>query len=91
MDYALVTVRAEKMHWQADMELPARMKIKELAVRILETLKPYEEERFCHVSEISLFHEQKNCIRMLRWQIMGSGTAVSWISDIDTKEAKAGD
>ena len=59
MEYALVTVRAEKMHWQADMELPARMKIKELAVRILETLKLYEEERFCHVSEISLFHEQK--------------------------------
>lgn len=59
MEYALVTVRAEKMHWQVDMELPARMKIRELAVRILETLKLHEEERFSHVSEIHLFHERK--------------------------------
>ncbi|MCI8946827.1 MAG: hypothetical protein HFI91_07140 [Lachnospiraceae bacterium] len=59
MEYALVTVRAEKMHWQADMELPARMKIRELAVQILETLKLHDEERFYHVSEISLFYQDK--------------------------------
>lgn len=59
MEYALVTVRAEKMHWQADMELPARMKIRELTVQILETLKLHEEERFYHVSEIGLFYEEK--------------------------------
>ena len=46
MEYALVTVRAQAMHWQADMELPAGMKIRELAVQILETLKLYDEERF---------------------------------------------
>lgn len=70
MEYALVTVRAEKMHWQADMELPARMKIRELAVQILETLKLHDEERFYHVSEISLFYQDKNYIWMLRWRII---------------------
>ena len=59
MEYALVTVRAEKMHWQADMELPARMKIRELTVQILETLKLHDEERFYHVSEIGQFYEEK--------------------------------
>ena len=59
MEYALVTVRAQAMHWQADMELPAGMKIRELAVQILETLKLYDEERFYHVSEISLLNQGK--------------------------------
>lgn len=63
MEYALVTIRVEKMHWQIDMELPSRMKIKELVVKILETLKLYDEERFYHISEISLFHEQKKLHR----------------------------
>lgn len=59
MEYALVTVRVEKMNWQTDMELPAKMRIRELVAKILETLKMYDEERFCQISEISLFYEQK--------------------------------
>ncbi len=59
MEYALVTVRAEQMHWQTDMELPAWMKIRELVVKILETLKMFDEERFFQVSEISLYYGQK--------------------------------
>lgn len=59
MEYALVTVRLEKMRWQIDMELPAKMKIKELVIKILETLKMYDEERFYHISQISLFHGEK--------------------------------
>ncbi len=59
MESAMVTARVEKMSWQIDMELPAKMRIKELVMEMLETLKMYDEERFCQISEISLFHEQK--------------------------------
>lgn len=57
VEYALVTVRVEKLNWQADMELPARMRIRDLLVKMLETLKMYDEDCFSHISQIRLYYQ----------------------------------
>ena len=54
MDFALVTVRVESMHFQVDMEMPAKMRIKELVPKLLEVLKNYDESRFSDVSSLNL-------------------------------------
>lgn len=46
MEYAIVTVRTEEGDWEADMELPAKMKLKNVALKVLETIKALDADRF---------------------------------------------
>lgn len=57
MDYAIVTVRVEQLDWQVDMELPAKLVLKELTGKILETLKLYQEDKFEDISALRLFYK----------------------------------
>ena len=51
----MVTIRVEKVNWNVDMELPVRMKIRDLKIKMLDALKMYDEERFFKVSSINIF------------------------------------
>lgn len=57
MDYAIVTVRMEQLDWQVDMELPAKLVLKELTGKILEALKLYQEDKFEDISALRLFYK----------------------------------
>lgn len=46
MEYAIVTVRTRDGAWEADMELPVKMKLKNLAVKVLDTIKAMDQGRF---------------------------------------------
>lgn len=56
MDYAIVTVRMEQLDWQTDMELPAKMPLKQLTGKILEALKLYQEDKFEDISALHIFY-----------------------------------
>ncbi len=45
MEYAIVTVRTKDGAWEADMELPAKMKLKNVAVKVLDTIKAMDQSR----------------------------------------------
>ena len=46
MEYAIVTVRTKDGAWEADMELPAKMKLKNVAIKVLDTVKALDADRF---------------------------------------------
>ncbi len=39
MEYAIVTIKMEDGTWEADMELPVKMKLRNVAVKVLDTIK----------------------------------------------------
>ncbi len=59
MDYAIVTIMTKDKTWQADMELPAGMRLKNVAVKVLDTLKAMDEGRFGRVHKLRFEHETK--------------------------------
>jgi len=63
MDYAIVTIRIERLDWQVDLELPANLPLKELSGKILETLKLYREDLFEEVSALRLFYMDRELDR----------------------------
>lgn len=54
MDYTLVTVMNKKNGWSVDMELPAKLKIRELIPKLLDALKQYDERQFGELQTIGL-------------------------------------
>lgn len=59
MEYAIVTIRTEDGIWEADMELPAKMKLKNVAVKVLDTIKALDENRFAAVHKLYFKFGQK--------------------------------
>ena len=56
IDNVIVTVNAENQAFSVDMELPANIPVKELASRLLETLKEIEPAKFRSVEKLSLIY-----------------------------------
>lgn len=56
IDNVILTVNAEKQAFSIDMELPANIPIKELAPKLLETLKEIEPAKFRSVEKLSLIY-----------------------------------
>jgi uncharacterized ubiquitin-like protein YukD len=56
IDNVIVTVNAERQAFSLDMELPANIPIKELAPKLLETLKEIEPSKFRSVEKLSLIY-----------------------------------
>lgn len=54
MEYTLVTVLVKNESWSADMELPVKLKIRDLSVKMLDALKKYNERLFEDVDSIKL-------------------------------------
>lgn len=59
MEYAIVTVRTKDGSWESDMELPARMKLKNVASKVLDTLKAMDERRFGTLHSLQFVYENK--------------------------------
>lgn len=59
MEYAIVTVRTTDGTWEADMELPAHMKLKLVAAKVLDTIKALDEKRFEAVFKLHFIYEKK--------------------------------
>lgn len=59
MEYAIVTVKTRSGGWEADMELPARMKLKNVALKVLDTVKAMDESRFEAVHKLQFIHENR--------------------------------
>lgn len=54
IDNVIVTVNAENQGFLIDMELPANIPVKELAQKLLETLKEIEPRKFRNLEKLSL-------------------------------------
>ncbi|NLN49156.1 MAG: hypothetical protein GX154_08785 [Clostridiales bacterium] len=54
IDNVIVTVNAENQAFVVDMELPANIPVKELAPKLLETLKEIEPGKFRRLEKLSL-------------------------------------
>lgn len=59
MEYAIVTVKTKDGAWEADMELPAKMKLKNVALKVLDTIKSMDESRFEAVHRVRFIHENR--------------------------------
>lgn len=59
MEYAIVTIRTKDGTWEADMELPAKMKLKNVALKVLDTIKAMDENRFGMLHKVQFIHENK--------------------------------
>ena len=59
MDFSLVTMWIPQLHWQEDMELPAKIRISDLIAKILFTLKKYDSDTFETVSDLTLLYDGK--------------------------------
>lgn len=59
MEYAIVTVRTKDGGWEADMELPAKMKVKNVAAKVLDTVKAMDERRFGTLHSLRLIYDEK--------------------------------
>lgn len=46
MEYAVVTLINKRTGWSVDMELPVKLKMKELIPKIIDVLKQYDERQF---------------------------------------------
>lgn len=57
IDAVIVTVKAEKQEICVDMELPAQLAVKELAARLLESLKEIDRNKFRNIEKLSLFYD----------------------------------
>lgn len=56
IDNVIVTVNAEKQAFSVDMELPAKIPVKELSPRLLETLKEIEPGKFRSLEKLLLIY-----------------------------------
>jgi len=56
IENVIVTVNAENQNFSVDMELPAQLIIKDLASKLLDTLKQVEPNKFRNVNKISLIY-----------------------------------
>ena len=59
MEYAIVTIKTKDGTWEADMELPAKMKLKNVALKVLDTIKAMYERRFEAVHKLRFIYEDK--------------------------------
>lgn len=59
MDYTIVTIKTKDGTWEADMELPVKMKLKNVAVKVLDTLKSMGDNRFDIINCIRFTYENK--------------------------------
>lgn len=59
MEYAIVTVRTQDGAWEADMELPVKMKLRIVAVKVLDTIKALDAERFEAMHKLYFKHENR--------------------------------
>lgn len=59
MEYAIVTVRTKDGTWEADMELPAKMKLKSVAIKVLDTVKALDADRFEAMHKLHFRHENR--------------------------------
>lgn len=59
MEYAIITIRTKDGTWEADMELPAKMKLKNVALKVLDTIKSMDERRFGALYKLQFIYENK--------------------------------
>lgn len=59
MEYAIITVKTRDGTWEADMELPARMKLRDVALKVLDTVKAMDENRFGALHKLRFVYENK--------------------------------
>lgn len=59
MEYAIITIRTKDGTWEADMELPAKMKLKNVALKVLDTIKAMDENRFGELHKLQFIYENK--------------------------------
>ena len=59
MEYVIVTVRTKDGAWEADMELPAKMKLKNVAIKVLDTVKALDADRFEALHKLRFWHENR--------------------------------
>lgn len=59
MDYAIITIKTKDGTWEADMEIPAKMKLKNVALKVLDTIKAMDESRFEAVHKLRFIYENK--------------------------------
>lgn len=59
MEYAIVTIRTKDGTWEADMELPAKMKLKDVALKVLDTIKAMDEARFGELHKLRFVYGDK--------------------------------
>lgn len=59
MDYALITLRTKDNSWEKDLELPAKMKLKNVARKVLDTIKAMDESRFADIYRLRFTYETK--------------------------------
>ena len=57
IDKVIITVNAESQGFSVDMELPAQLPVKELAPKLLETLREVEPNRFSSLEKLSLIYD----------------------------------
>ena len=53
----IITVNAENQKFTADMELPAQLPVKDLAPKLLETLKEIDPNKFRGLEKLSLIYD----------------------------------
>ncbi len=59
MEYAIITIKTKDGTWEADMEIPAKMKLKNVAFKVLDTLKAMDEGRFGTLHKLQFIYENK--------------------------------
>lgn len=59
MEYAIVTIRTRDKTWETDMELPAKMRLKDVALKVLDTMKAMDETRFGELHKLRFVYEDK--------------------------------